>query len=414
MGKIRFFDLFAGMGGFRVGLEAEGYRCIGFCEIDPKVRSFYKAVYGTEGEFEWDDVRTIPIEEMPDFEVLTAGIPCQPFSTAGKRRGLKDERAYPLWNSMFRIIERKRPTVCIFENVKGLFSADRGWAFAYLLYKMAELGYDGEWTVFNSKAFGVPQNRERVYLVFYIRGKSRGKVFPFSEEDKVYYIPPAKKSKGTGESPIVYDPFNQNFKKEQIVNTLRTNFTNGNSWIVKPKKVGNIYPSNGQAGDIYDGTGISPCLVGGCGTDGHWGGNVPKVVANTVPSGHRAGNVYSIYGIAPTVMENHGKIISVALVNGSRSQGYRVFSPEGIGITLVASSSGEKAGLYAFGNKDNIKIRKLTPLECFRLQGFPDWVYYKGKEAGFSNSLMYKMAGNAVTVQIPQSIARKLKNLIRW
>jgi len=138
---VRFFDLFAGIGGFRLGFEREGYRCVGFCEIDKHARKLYKAYYKTEekGEFGWDDVLTLNPDDISDFEVLTAGFPCVSFSNAGHRRGLFDERTYPLWSAMFRIIERKRPPVCVFENVKGLLSANRGWSFTYFLYKMGQL-----------------------------------------------------------------------------------------------------------------------------------------------------------------------------------------------------------------------------------------------------------------------------------
>ena len=281
---MKFFDLFAGIGGFRLALEKEGYACVGFCEKDRWARKLYKAYYGTEekGEFEWGDILTLNPDDIPDFEVLTAGFPCQSFSLAGKKRGLKDERAYPLWSQMFRIIEVKRPVICIFENVRGLLSANRGWAFAYFLYKMDALGYDGEWTVLNSKAFGVPQNRERVYLVFYIRGKSRGKVFPITESDKIYYNPPKA--------------------QEEIRQDSKTE------------------------------------LAG----------------------------------------------------------------------TLTARQYASWNGTYI---REGSSIRRLTPLECFRLQGFPDNIYQRAKELNISDSQLYRLIGNSVTVQIIQTIARKLRFL---
>ncbi len=282
---------------------------------------------------------------------------CQPFSLAGRREGLKDGRAYPLWSAMFRLIERKRPALCVFENVKGLLSANRGWAFAYLLYKMDSLGYDGEWAVLNSKAFGVPQNRERLFVIFHLRGKSAPKVFPLRESDKVYYKPPKaqeeihKDSEIAGaltsrhytnwEGNFVYDPYNGRFKEEQIAGALRTNYSNGNSWIVeKPLQVGYVGKTNSQAN--------------------------------------------------------------------------RVFSPEGIAPTLLSGGGGRgaKTGLYGINgikNGKELKIRRLTPLECFRLQGFPDWVYQKARKTGASDSLLYRAIGNAITVQVGQTIARKLK-----
>jgi len=370
---LRFFDLFAGVGGFRIGFEREGYRCIGFCEIDKHARKLYKAYFKTEekGEFEWDDILTLNPEDLPDFEVLTAGLPCQPFSVVGKRRGLKDGRAYPLWSAMFRIIERKRPIVCVFENVKGLLSADRGWAFAYLLYKMDAFGYDAEWTIFNSKAFGVPQNRERIFAVFYFREKCRGQIFPFTENDKVYYNFSKAKEEIHSDSELagtltarqysnwngnfVYDPYNKKLKKEKVAGALRTNYSNGNSWIVE--------------------------------------------LPNSVFSGQKRNKI------------QEAKPIKVGYVGKTDCQANRVYSLDGIAITLLSNGGGRgaKTGLYL---TEETKVRRLTPLECFRLQGFSDDIYYKAKEIGISDVQLYKMTGNAVTVQIPQSIARKLKKVV--
>jgi len=324
---MKFFDLFAGIGGFRLALEKEGYACVGFCEKDRWARKLYKAYYGTEekGEFEWDDILTLNPDDVPDFEVLTAGFPCQSFSLAGKKRGLKDERAYPLWSQMFRIIEVKRPVICIFENVRGLLSANRGWAFAYFLYRMDKLGYDTEWAVLNSKAFGVPQNRERVFIIGHLRGKSRPKIFPLSERDKIYYQPSKVKEK------ICKDIQSGGEIAATLMARQYANW-NGNYVIDKPIRVGQI---------------------------------------------------------------------------GNGEQGERIYSVNGVSTTLAANGGGRgaKTGLYL---TNDFQIRRLTPLECFRLQGFPDSIYYKAKELGISDTQLYHMTGNAVTVQVVQSIAKKL------
>jgi len=417
---VKFFDLFAGIGGFRLALEREGYECVGFCEIDKWARKLYKAYYDTEGEVEYEDATKIVPELLPDFDVLTAGFPCQAFSIAGKRRGFEDTRG-TLFFEIARIARVKRPTYLLLENVKGLLSHDGGRTFETILKTLDELGYDAEWQVLNSKDFGVPQNRERVFIVGHLRGKSRPKVFPITEADKVYYEPPkAEKKYAVSEQPterngnLVYDPYNGKVREDGTVGTLRTNYSNGNSWIVeRPRKVGNIYPSGGQAGNVFEPNGISPCLTRGCGKDNHWGGGVPLIIANTVPSGHRAGNVYLPEGIAPTLMENHGKVVQIADrpirlgTIGSDSQGNRIYSPKGLAPTLISSGSGNKAGLYLL---EDLRIRRLTPLECFRLQGFPDDIYYKAKEIGISDTQLYKMTGNTVTVQVVQTIARKLFN----
>jgi len=274
---VKFFDLFAGIGGFRIALEREGFTCVGFCEIDKWARKLYKAYYNVREEEEYEDATKINPEDLPDFDILCAGFPCQAFSIAGKRRGFEDTRG-TLFFEIARIAKVKRPTYLLLENVKGLLSHDEGRTFEIILKTLDELGYDAEWQVLNSKDFGVPQNRERVFIIGHLRGKSRPKIFPLSETDKVYYkLPEAQKE-------IHQD------SEFAVTLTARQ------------------YVS--------------------------WTGNYIKV--------------------------------------------------------------------------GDLKIRRLTPLECFRLQGFPDDIYYLAKKLGISDSQLYKMTGNAVTVQVVQSIARKL------
>jgi len=274
---VKFFDLFAGIGGFRIALEREGFTCIGFCEIDKWARKLYKAYYNVREEEEYEDATKINPEDLPDFDILCAGFPCQAFSIAGKRRGFEDTRG-TLFFEIARIAKVKRPTYLLLENVKGLLSHDEGKTFEIILKTMDELGYDAEWQVLNSKDFGVPQNRDRVFIIGHLRGKSRPKIFPLSETDKVYY----KLSEAQKEI----------HQDSELAVTLTAR----------------QYVS--------------------------WTGNYIKV--------------------------------------------------------------------------GDLKIRRLTPLECFRLQGFPDDIYYLARKLGISDSQLYKMTGNAVTVQVVQSIARKL------
>lgn len=325
-----FFDAFSGVGGFRLAFENEGYECVGYCEIDKYARRLYEEYFNiSENEFVWHDIMTINVEDMPNFDIITAGVPCQPFSYAGRRGGLNDERGINLWRSLFNIVRSKKPKIILIENVKGLLSTNRGRDFAWILFQMAEMGYGVEWMVLNSKDFGVPQNRERVFIIGHLGNGCPAKVFPIREDEKAYYTPPEREHKiqtstdicptitaryyklGNSDQYIaIYDPYNKRLPADQkTCTTLRTNYSNGNAWIVKWCK----YPF--------------------------------------------------------TLTENI--------------------------------------------NMDNIKIRKLTPLECFRLQGFPDDIVFKAREIGISDTQLYKMAGNAVTVQVVQSIARKLK-LIYW
>ena len=178
---IRFFDMFAGIGGFRSGLEAiGGFECVGYCEIDPYARKAYEALYDTRGEKFYGDATKIIPEQLPDFELLCGGFPCQSFSIAGARRGFEDTRG-TMFFEVARIAAVKRPKYLYLENVPGLLNHNSGGTFQVILNTLDELGYDVAWQVLNSKNFGVPQERKRVMLVGFLRGQCAGEVLSFTE-----------------------------------------------------------------------------------------------------------------------------------------------------------------------------------------------------------------------------------------
>ena len=147
---IRFFDIFAGIGGFRSGLErAGGFECVGYCEVDKYAKQAYEALYDTSKEVYYDDARTIDPETMPDFDLICGGFPCQSFSQAGLRKGFGDPRG-TLFFEIARIAAVKRPKYLLLENVPGLLSHDKGRTFAAILGSLDELGYDVTWQVLNS------------------------------------------------------------------------------------------------------------------------------------------------------------------------------------------------------------------------------------------------------------------------
>ena len=179
---IRFFDMFAGIGGFRSGLEAVGgFDCVGHCEIDKYANQAYNAMYNTEGEVFFADARTIDSGTLPDLDLICGGFPCQSFSIAGKRKGFADDARGTLFFEIARLAAAKRPAFLLLENVPGLLSHDSGRTFAAILAALDDLGYDVAWQVLNSKNFGVPQSRKRVYIVGYLRGKCSGEILSFTD-----------------------------------------------------------------------------------------------------------------------------------------------------------------------------------------------------------------------------------------
>jgi len=199
---IRFFDMFAGIGGFRSGLEAVGgFECIGHCEIDKRTNMAYCAIYDTEGEYYCDDARKINPDEMPDFDLLCAGFPCQSFSVAGKRLGFEDTRG-TLFFEVARLLAAKRPAFFLLENVPGLLSHDGGKTLETIYVALIEMGYHFEWCVHNSRYFGVPQQRRRLYIVGYLDPRCAGQIFPLSGGNAAHL----RQLIGGAQGQRVYDP----------------------------------------------------------------------------------------------------------------------------------------------------------------------------------------------------------------
>ena len=178
---IRYFDMFAGIGGFRSALEAiGGFECVGYCEIDKYARQAYEAMYNTEGELFFEDARKIVSEQLPDIDLICGGFPCQSFSIAGARRGFDDTRG-TLFFEIARIAAVKRPEFLFLENVFGLLNHDESRTFETILSTLDGLGYSVAWQVLNSKNFKVPQSRNRVYIVGCLGEKYCGEVLSFTQ-----------------------------------------------------------------------------------------------------------------------------------------------------------------------------------------------------------------------------------------
>ena len=176
---IRYFDMFAGIGGFRAGLNrASGFQCIGHCEIYKFADASYRAIHDIKKEeFFYPDATKIDPAELPDFDLLCAGFPCQPFSASGRRRGFADARG-TLFFEISRLAEAKRPPYLLLENVPGLLFHDRCRTFSAILSALDELGYHVEWSVLNSADFGIPQSRRRVFIIGYLDARCAGKILP--------------------------------------------------------------------------------------------------------------------------------------------------------------------------------------------------------------------------------------------
>ena len=375
---MKFIDLFAGIGGFRLGMESAGYKCVAFCEIDKFARASYKAIHDTKGETEYHDITSVTDEQWSQFkgtvDVICGGFPCQAFSVAGKRQGFLDETRGTLFFEIARAAKQIKPRILFLENVKGLLSHDKGRTFGIILNTLDELGYDCEWQVLNSKNFGVPQNRERVFIIGHLRGERGREVFPI-----------------TGESGYAIEnsikPINDSKKTRKLLKRDDLN-------------------------RFYDVSGISPCLNTMQGGD-----REPKIlVKEATKKGYSVANVGDSVNIShPNSKTRRGRVgkqIANTLLTGEeqavivqKPRGFNKGGEHDVAPTLSANSWQENNLL-----KSGFRIRKLTPRECWRLQGFPDWAFDKAQEVN-SNSQLYKQAGNSVTVNVIAEIAKKLEDV---
>lgn len=180
MSPIRYFSMFSGIGGFELGIEQAAQdlgltsECVGYSEIDKHAIKTYEEHFNHDN---YGDATLIDPAAFPEFDLLVGGFPCQAFSIGGKRLGFEDTRG-TLFFDIARVLNVRQPRYFILENVKGLISHDKGRTFRTILRALDGLGYDVQWQVLNSKDYGVPQHRERVYLVGNLGGTPRPKVFP--------------------------------------------------------------------------------------------------------------------------------------------------------------------------------------------------------------------------------------------
>lgn len=383
---ITFLDFFAGIGGFRCGLELTGMKCIGYCEKDKFARKSYEAMYETKGEWFHDDITSINPVQLPKADLWCAGSPCQNLSIAGKRAGLYGERS----GLFFRFVallesqeEKDKPEWILLENVKGLLSSGRGRDYLDYLSSLGQAGYDLEWQIFNSKDYGVAQNRERVYTLGHLRSRGRRQVLPVRRESSSHL----KQLIGGMQSYRVYDTsgisttlvgegggvgaktglymIDQSLTAPKVTNTARCITARYTSGVTKRTAM------NTAVLEVAEQEGIK--------------------VRNGTKKGYQVANI--------------GDSVDLSYP-GSRTRRARV----GKGLSHNLSCGGQMGAVVWKGK--TVKIRRLTPKECFRLQGFTDELFEKACAVN-SDAQLYKQAGNGVTVSVVFAIGKAILNAIK-
>lgn len=457
---MKFIDFFAGIGGFRRGMELAGHECVGFCEFDKFATASYismhlltddqrkaleyipikkrqKEILKEEyrnGEWYANDIRRVYAGDIPKADCWCFGFPCQDISVAGKQAGFQGNRSSLFFRVMYlvgQLKEEDKPTYLFIENVKNLLSVNGGWDFARLLIEMERHGYDAEWQVLNSKDFGVLQNRERCFIIGHLRGRSASKVFPIEGTDGKNSVQIIGHRDGYRRNTQVFAP-------DGITETLDTGQGGGRGHhVALPCFIDLSY----QETEL---TNKARCLQarynkGIANHKAEVSGVAIPVLTPDRAEKRQNGRRFKEDGepmFTLTSQDRHGVSTSLnhlgGLYTGVSKEFYRGIyegcfrclkastHDSGVALKLNVLNINSNKGIFVKVSDElivyavwyekyqcYIAIRKLTPKECFRLQGWSD-DYFKKAQFVNSDSQLYKQAGNGVTVTVIETIARKM------
>lgn len=448
---MKILSLFSGIGAFEKALDRleVNYELVNYCEIDKYASKAYSMMHDCDESLNLGDITKIDTTALPnDIDLITYGFPCQDISLAGKQKGFEEdgERTRSgLFFEALRIIEDTKPRIAIAENVKNLVSKKFSKEFDIVLSSLEETGYNNYWKILNAKDYGIPQNRERVFIVSIRKDIDNG-MFKFPEGfelefrlkdmledgvDEKYYISNEMieyiSAKGTKNfkncdsrinlevaRPLTTDQNKRAGTTNYLSDGLPENFDLSAIDIKAVRKYGifDTETSKHQAGSVWDQDGLAPTL------DTMQGGyrqpciEIREKTKRGYKEAYEGDGVYlnrphqkrgvvqnGMIQTLKTSCSDVGVVVSdkpicVGQVSTGNSQAGKVYSPDGVNQTLCAGIHG-----YAMGNiEHNLRIRKLTPLECFRLMGFDDEDF--NKITGISNTQLYKQAGNSIVVDV--------------
>lgn len=394
---IRVFDAFSGIGGFRSALERVGeFEIVGWCEIDRFAQKAYKALYDTGGEQFYENIRDIDVGKLADFDLLIGGFPCQPFSVCGARKGFADERG-DLFFELARLLEAKRPKYFCFENVPGLMGIDSGKTFAKIIETLSQLGYCVEWRVYNSADY-LPQVRKGVYIAGCLGIDCSGKILAFGKSDS-QNCRKTEQIIGGSQGTRVYDPDGLAVTQCSgsggmggktglyfIDSNPPPNLTE-NARCITARQNSGVSHHKGEHSAVFCDLNENPqitenarCL--------HT--RMDLGVTNGTHKGERSG----------VLIEDGPRAIINPFKETTRQNGRRIKNPNEPMFTLTVT---DRHGIVHHG-----RIRRLMPIEAWRLQGFTTEQFEKVAATGMSDAQLYKQAGNAVSVPVVEEIARNL------
>jgi DNA (cytosine-5)-methyltransferase 1 len=396
MREINLLDLFSGIGGFHLGLERAGFKVNAYnSEIDKYAIDVYK--HNFKNATYVGSVTDVRAEQLPRIDAITFGSPCQDFSLAGKRKGMGGARS-SLITEAIRLINECRPSFFIWENVKGTFSSNNGADFWAIIQAFANIGdYRLEWQLLNTKWF-LPQNRERIYLVGYIGDGGGGQIFPIGSNDSKIDAPvdrantctiTARYKASTSQGSYINELYKVSSATKKGYEIAQEGDSINLSVPTSKTRRGRVGKGQAQTLDTH----CNQAVIG------------TKLNSNNGTQPHQQDRIYDSEGISPALMRGKSDLI-VKIGDFRNDEGYRE-RKDGNSPTLNARARDD-----IYGQPIVNKIRRLTPIECERLQGFPDnWTKY-GTKGEISDSQRYKMCGNAVTVDVVQSVAKNILKVL--
>ena len=414
--EINQLDLFSGIGGFHLGFERAGYKVNSyFSEVDKHAVAVYKNQFKDSTYV--GSVTDVRGEDLPRIDLITFGSPCQDFSLAGKRKGMEGERS-SLITEAIRLIHECRPRVFVWENVKGTFSSNDGADFWAIIQAFANIGgYRCEWQLCNTIWF-LPQNRERIYLVGHLAEARRdwGGVFPIGESNATNTGSRVKAigHRGTGgQQGIIYsdsgDSPTLSACSYKDPTKVRITDKRGNERDADKAStlVAGYYklPSDADYIKVKSATSkeavVEPKIIG-----------YSRDVKGKVTDRHLKDTAGTIHTASGGGGNTDQFVKDVITCRGGLQKNAAHFEEKSPALT---SAMGMGGGHTPIVDQPNYRIRRLTPIECERLQGFPDnhteYGNYDGEVKKMSNTQRYKQCGNAVTVDVVQAIANKLHPL---
>ena len=453
---MKLFSLFSGIGGPEKALKRLGieYELVGYSEIDKYASKSYSVVHDEPEIKNYWDITKINEKELPDFDLMTWGFPCQDISIAGKQAGIHEGTRSGLYYDGLRILKEKKPKYSLIENVKALTSKKFADTFESILNDLDQAGYNNYWQVLDAKDYGIPQHRERVFIVSIRKDIEQDFKFPEKEELKLklkdlleeeveekYYLSDRMIktfSDMTNRNGYIrgkcFKPHSLN--DDRVANTIKTTAGSRPEDNYVKRKYDEFIDENGYMPEIFNPYNkteikdVAKTITGECGSTTSSAAHLIKETIK-MPEATKKGYAEASDGDGVYINRPHQKrgVVQKEKIQTIKTtpdvgvvvekkikyeeplerEGWHhmnkiVLNPEGISTTLHAQSNNSLQKI----KEPSLRIRKLTPLECWRLMGFDDEDFYKAQSVGISNTQLYKQAGNSIVVNVLERIFNNL------